>query len=279
MRFGVWRATFATVTASLMAATSFAWADARTERLVRLLTTSGNYRVRVQSAQSLGRIRDPVTVPPLVRALADNHPAVRASAALALGRIGAPEALPALRRLAANRQQPTIVRRQSQQAIEQIERMSRMNARPSNPTAQPTAPRYYVGVGEMGNTTGVHPGRLERTLQRLVREELLRAGAGIEVAPANETVRQTKRVLQSRSLTGYYVQGSVTRLEEVAGQVHAVVSIMVLSNPGRDLRMMLQGRATAGGGGSPSPDDEAAALSGAVRGAISRLAQQLRSQP
>jgi hypothetical protein len=279
MGLGAWREMFAALLVVMIAATPLAWADARTERLVHLLSSSGNYRVRVQSAQSLGRIRDPLTVPALVRALADNHTAVRASAALALGRIGAPEALSSLRRLAADRRQPATVRTQCQRAIDQIQRMSRMatKAPPSNSTTEP--PRYYVGVGEMGNTTGVRPGRLERTLQQLVREELLRAGSGIEVAPANEPIRRTKRILQRRNLRGYYVQGSVTRLEEVAGRVHAVVSIMVLSNPERDLRMMLQGRGTAGGQGSASSETEQAALAGAVRGAVSRLAQQLRSQP
>lgn len=260
-------------------------ADARTERLIELLRNSGNYRVRVQSAQSLGRIRDPSTVEPLVESLQDEHPAVRAAAALALGRIGAPAALPALRRLAADRDQPAEVVSQAESAIEQIQTMSQLSTTSSPPASSSSSEtRFYVGVGEMGNTTGRRAGELEKTLERLVRQELGHAD-GIKLAPAQETPAQTKRVLQGKGWMGYFVQGSVTRLEAVSGQIHAVISIMILSNPERDLRMMLQGRGTAAISGQhdPSPAEqrslEDSALEGAVRGAISRLSQQLMSRP
>jgi hypothetical protein len=259
-----------------------AWADARTDRLVTLLRSSGNYRVRVQSAQSLGRIRDPQTVQPLVGALGDSHPAVRAAAALALGRIGSSDAVGPLNRLARDRRQPPLVQNQARQAVQQIQRMVQMSSSRQPAATSTAAARFYVGVGEMGNTTGSRSGELESTLQRFVQEALNRAGGGIEVAPLNESINQTKRVLQRRRLRGYYVQGSVTRLEAVGGQVHAVVSIMVLSNPERDLRMMLQGRGMASMGnaaGAARRRVEDAALEGAVRGAVSRLAQQLSSQP
>jgi hypothetical protein len=136
----------------------------------------------------------------------------------------------------------------------------------------------------MGNTTGKRSGELEETLKRLVRSQLNGEG-GVKVAPDSETPNQTKRVLKSKGWTGYYVQGSVTRLEEAGGQIHAVVSVMVLSNPGRDLRMMLQGRGTAAlQGRQRLPANERrnlenSALEGAVRGAVQRLTQQLRSRP
>jgi hypothetical protein len=259
-----------------------AWADERTDRLVELLRNSGNYRVRVQSAQSLGRIRDPSTVQPLVEALDDEHPAVRAACALALGRIGSREALSPLRRLASSAGQPPEVVSQVRSAIEQIERMSSTTAATPSPSAASSGSiRFYVGVGTMGNTTGKRSGEIEKTLERLVRDELAR-GDGIKLAPPEETPAQTKKILSSKGWTGYYVQGSVTRLEEVGGQLHAVISVMVLSNPERDLRMMLQGRGSAAlqGRQRPSAQElrelEDTALEGAVRGAISRLSEQLR---
>ena len=267
--------------------------DARTDRLVELLERSGNYRVRVQSAQSLGRIRDPVTVPALVKALADDHPAVRAAAAQSLGRIGSAEAIAPLRRAASKSGQSAEVVRYATDAIDQIQRMTKMSARASSPS--PGGPgkapgaggpvRFYVGVGDMGNTTGRRGGDLEAALKRMLRDELGRAGQ-IDIAPDGETPGQTKRILDDRGLTGYFVQGSVTRLEEEAGQVQAVVSLMVLTNPDRNLRMMLQGRGAAGAAGkgsrvAPSAvrDLEDSALQAAVRGAVSKLAGQLGSQP
>jgi HEAT repeat protein len=266
-------------------------ADERTDRLVELLRTSGNYRVRVQSAQSLGRIRDPQTVAPLVESLRDDHPAVRAAAAQALGRIGANDALTPLKRLVSDSTQPPEVASQASDAIEQINHMKSIGGgAPAGPGAEGGGasagepgggpPRFYVGVGEMGNTTGKRSGELEATLATYVRSELAKASA-IKLAPADESINATKRILQATKLQGYFVQGSVNRLEDVGGQVHAVVSIMVLSNPGRDLRMMLQGRGMAALQGSSSLGEsqrralENSAIEGAVRGAISRLAEQL----
>lgn len=264
---------------------SIGFGDARTERLVELLRNSGNYRVRVQSAQSLGRIRDPQTVPPLIEALRDRHPAVRAASALALGRIGSPEALVALQRLARDSNQPQEVISQANRAIQQIRAMTQMNrSSQGKSSGQPVQTRFYIGVGEMGNTTKKRSGELEKTLARMVRSELSKAD-GVKLAPAREPLNKTKRILKAKGWTGFYIQGSVTRLELTGGKIHAVVSIMVLSNPGRDLRMMLQGRgiATVHSSGSLSSGQrrnlEDSALEGAVRGAMTRLAQTLRSRP
>lgn len=254
-------------------------ADARTDRLVDLLRNSGNYRVRVQSAQSLGRIRDLETAPALITALEDQHPAVRAAAAQALGRLGARNALPQLRRLAADGSQPDEVSQQAQRAISQIQQIAEGDA-PSK-TAPPSGEiRFYIGVGEMGNTTDVRPGELEKTLGDMITEELGKA-AGVQLAPPGQTPADAQKVIKKNGWAGYFLQGSVVRLEDSGGQIHALVSIMVLSNPGRDLRMMLHGRAAAGipGGQELTPNMAKSlqnyALKAAVKGAIERLSQQL----
>jgi len=254
-------------------------ADARTDRLVDLLRNSGNYRVRVQSAQSLGRIRDLATAPALISALDDQHPAVRAAAAQALGRLGARDALPQLRRLAADRSQPNEVVQQAQRAVSQIQQIAGSGA--PTKTAPPSGEiRYYIGVGEMGNTTGIRDGELEKTLGEMITNELGRA-PGVKIAPPRETPNAAQKVIKKNGWAGYFLQGSVVRLEDSGGQIHALVSIMVLSNPGRDLRMMLHGRAAAGipGGQKLSPNMAKSlqnyALKAAVKGAIQRLSQQL----
>jgi hypothetical protein len=259
-------------------------ADARTDRLVDLLRTSGNYRVRVQSAQSLGRIRDPETVVPLMEALGDEHPAVRAAAAQALGRIGAAEAIPALRRLAGDTTQPQEVIDQADRAVSQIQQIAATSTEPAAGAPADGSIRFYIGVGEMGNTTGVRPGELETTLAALIKTELEQSG-GVQLAPDGETPSAAGKVIKAHGWTGYFIQGSVVRLEEVEGQVHALISIMVLSNPGRDLRMMLHGRASAGmpAGQKIAPTQvkglQDYALKASVKGAIQRLAEQLRSGP
>jgi len=256
--------------------------DARTDRLVRLLRDSGNYRVRIQSAQSLGRIRDPETVPILVAALSDSHHAVRIASILALGRIGHPDAIAPLQRLVRDSGQPREVTRHAQEAISQIGRMSRPSTKSASSGAGSGRPRFYIGVGTMGNTTSRRPGELETKLQGIVRRQLS-AQSSIDVAPDGETPRETKRVLAGRQLEGYFIQGSVTRLEETSGQIHAVVSIMVLTNPDRNLRMMLQGRGSVSGASGQLSESrrrrlEDSAVDGAVQGAIQRLSKQLASQ-
>ena len=254
-------------------------ADARTDRLVDLLRNSGNYRVRVQSAQSLGRIRDLETAPALITALEDRHPAVRAAAAQALGRLGARNSLPQLRRLAEDRSQPATVAQQAQRAISQIQQIAGRDA-PSKTSAPSGEIRFYIGVGEMGNTTDVRPGELEKTLGEMITKELGSA-AGVKIAPPRETPSDASKVIKKNGWDGYFLQGSVVRLEDSGGQIHALVSIMVLSNPGRDLRMMLHGRAAAGipGGTKLTPNMAKSlqnyALKAAVKGAIQRLSQQL----
>ncbi len=58
-----------------------------------------NESVRWKAAESLGRLRDPAAVQPLIDTLWDDDARVRMKAAWALGEIGNPHALPALQRL------------------------------------------------------------------------------------------------------------------------------------------------------------------------------------
>jgi HEAT repeat protein len=99
---------------------AIAWADARSDRLAELLTSSPSYLVRTQSALSLGRLRRPESVPVLIAALSDTHETVRAAAALSLGRIGDPTATAPLERLAHSRGEPTEVAAGARRALELI---------------------------------------------------------------------------------------------------------------------------------------------------------------
>jgi hypothetical protein len=70
----------------------------RIEDVEQSLNHDPSYRIRVGAALVLGNLHQARSVPALVRALGDNHPAVRATAAQALGRIGDPAAGEALAR-------------------------------------------------------------------------------------------------------------------------------------------------------------------------------------
>jgi HEAT repeat protein len=73
----------------------------RNERLAYFiqLLTDDNEGTRWKAAESLGRMRDPAAVDPLIDTLWDDDSRVRLKAAWALGRIGDPRALRPLQRL------------------------------------------------------------------------------------------------------------------------------------------------------------------------------------
>jgi HEAT repeat protein len=73
----------------------------RNERLAYFiqLLTDDNEGTRWKAAESLGRMRDPAAIDPLIDTLWDDDSRVRLKAAWALGRIGDPRALRPLQRL------------------------------------------------------------------------------------------------------------------------------------------------------------------------------------
>src|SRR4030095_1655576 len=77
---------------------------------------SENYKVRVQAALVLGRLRDTSAVPTLISALEDANKTVRGIAAQALGQIGDSRAADPLRALI-KRDSDSFVRAQAEKAL------------------------------------------------------------------------------------------------------------------------------------------------------------------
>jgi hypothetical protein len=137
---------------------------------------------------------------------------------------------------------------------------------------EPTgAARYYVGVGVPGTSVaGLDRDALERS-QDFIRRRI--AGIeGVRLAPDRESHDEADRVLRRQRLTGYYLDSSIVRIEDRDNGVRAVVSVIVNTYPGRDMRVILQGAATVqGGGGGPTVRRQA--IEGALTGALRRLPQ------
>lgn len=256
----------------LIAATGFA--DARSDYLVRLLETSQAFRVRAQAALSLGRLEaDEAIVGALASALEDEHPAVRTAAAASLERLGDRTPLEALQRIVRRERDPG-ARRAMQSAVRVLRRAPRRRSPatqdPPPDTEPETEARYYVGVGVPGTKNTPLPESLIRDAHRFLQEQI-DAIDGVEVAPANENNRAARRIIQRRRLTGYYIDSSVVSVGQADGNTRAVVSVIVGTYPGRDMRAILQGGATVPG----ATDDQAReqAVLGAFQGAIRRLPQ------
>jgi hypothetical protein len=235
-------------------------ADGREDYLLRLLRTSDAFRVRAQAALSLGQLeRTSRSVAGLERAARDKHPAVRVSAITSLRRLESKQSLELVERATKDRNKA--VRRAAIEALEVLEAIGERQRGPG-------APRYLVAVG----MPGAKAERVSRQMlfdARIFLSEQLTQLEGIELAPDELSPADVKTEIAQRKLDGFHLESSVVTLEPKGAGVRAVVSIIVLSNPGRDMRGMLRGAATATG--HYSSDTAEQAIQGAFVGALRRL--------
>jgi hypothetical protein len=223
--------------------------------------------VRAQAAISLGGVDvGDAVLAALTAALRDEHPAVRAAAANSLGRLAHPSSAGALRAAMQDREEP--VRTAAKAALTRVDASSRVSTvtapRPATPSGPP---RYYVAVGRPSSrSTELSSNDLERA------REILRARAqeleGVMLAPTDEAPASAEQVLRRQKLQGYYLESSITSVEQKpGGGVRAAVSVILATYPGRDMRAVTQGAATVSGGG----DLKNLALEAAFRSALRQL--------
>lgn len=250
----------------------------RIGELERLLRDGPDYRVRLQAAFSLGRAGERRARRSLERSLADDdHPAVRAAAAAALARLGDAAALGALQN--ALRDRSASVRSSAETAIVSLR---------GSPNVAPRwgDARYAVGVGQLGNRSAVRGDEMSRRFRSVLQREL-RQDAKFVVRPDDSATEFEANVRRHR-LDRYWLEGTIGTLRRAQGpgivNVRCEISLMVLTDPDRNLRMMLQSAGTA-------QEREALftplverrmqeqSLESAVRGAVSRLARTLAANP
>jgi hypothetical protein len=244
-------------------------ADSRGDFLIKMLSSSDQFRVRTQAALALGsRSPEPAAVRALVGALRDAHPAVRAASAGALEILKDGSSLVALK--AARKDKDTGARAAIEHAITTLEK----SAQPAQPEPSGSSV-YYVAIGTPSSQTGLAAPSLRELREHVVKEV---AGlSGVRVAPENEGQAAASSVLRSKKLVGYYLDSSVTKIEQKPdGALRAQVSIIVGTYPGRAMRVMLSGAATLSGGGS-GESAKLQAVEAAFTGALRRLPQAMES--
>lgn len=246
-----------------------ALADARSDYLVRLLAGSTQFRVRAQAAISLGSVEPSASVvSALGKALSDEHPAVRAAAANSLGRLGDPQALSALRAAANDAEAP--VRQAVKAAITRLESTQRGKASVATTTegTKPTGPpRYYVAVATPATRVPDLPPAALASARQTLRDRLAEMD-GVVLAPLDESPATARGIVRSRNLKGFYVDSSVTSVEnKPGGGTRVAVSVILATYPDRAMRAIMQGAATALGGG----DTRGQAMSSAFRSALNQL--------
>lgn len=255
-RWHCWRL----VLVGVLLASSTAHANGSEDYLLRLLRSSDAFRVRAQAALSLGQLESTTrSVAALERAVRDKHPAVRVSAITSLKHLKSKQSLGVVERATKDRNKA--VRRAAIEAVEALEAIGERQRGPG-------APRYLVAVG----MPGAKAERVSRQMlfdARIFLSEQLTQLEGIELAPDDLSPADVKTEIAQRKLNGFHLESSVVTLEPKGTGVRAVVSIIVLSNPGRDMRGMLRGAATATGHYSPETAEQA--IQGAFVGALRRL--------
>lgn len=283
------------------ASSPIGWAQSDHSTVIRVLRTSRDFRARTRAALALGSSNDPAVVPHLTGALRDDHPAVRAAAATGLGRLGDRSALSHLRGALSDRE--SIVRTEAQRAIRRIEEANRGTPEPAAPASRGRDPyptisvvpreqeiywpriRYVVIVGEMQNRASFGGDALSRTMLNEVNRNLL-VLRGVAVLPDGRLPPSATREIERRHLPKLRLEGSLNRIERRSQRrqlsVRCEVSLMLLDDPGRNIRGVLNGAAT---GSQPeragNREQEASlaqqALVGAVRSAMSGAAQAISS--
>lgn len=272
--------------------------------LIRTLATASDFRLRAQAAIALGASGDANVAPHLVRALRDTNPAVRSVAASSLGRVASRDALPPLR--AALRDSSASVRAQAQRAIAAIEARPRATATtPATATAPPPmgvyppitmapaaaaiawdAVRWVVTLGRLENRSALARPEVAQLFRSEV-ERHLRAQRGVAVvADSAAHDASVTREIARRRLPKVRLEGNVNRVDRRAAtsalEVRCEVSLVVMDEPARIVRGMLNGAATGMETAhvrAPAARDEwrltERALAGAVRSAVSRAPQVL----
>lgn len=201
---------------------------ARNPSLTDRLLHHPSYKVRLQAAIYLAKLREPKTLRALVTCMKrEPHYLVKAFCAAALGRIGNRTALPVLRK--ALRAENKFVRKRVKRAIELIEIQAPKGQRQGYPMQ--FKPRAHVFV--LVEKPKHRPRRVSKRVQTFARRALrLSLNHLREVEVARPGVKVSKRWLHKRRLPALSVEVRVTRLRRrrrgqrvtVLTQVKAVIT-------------------------------------------------------
>jgi len=255
------------ITVAVLVMFALAAAPARADRiddLCRTLNHDSSWRVRLQAAVVLGKLRDPRSVPSLLKALGDENETVRGLSAQVLGEIGEPSAVMALDH-ARRSDSSAFVRNRANEALQKM---------------QPAEAHHG---GQHGGALHVEVGGVGAKAQKASPEMTQRLREYI----IRELSRTPGLTLEGKPLSGFLIDSSITsvsrKLTDQWVEISCEVSFVVGRLPSRAMVMMTSGGATVQ---APRmgmrPDKEKAlqfdALEGAVQGAHENLLAFLKTQ-
>ncbi|MCP4604302.1 MAG: HEAT repeat domain-containing protein [Proteobacteria bacterium] len=242
-------------------------ADARTDYLINMLEKGSNYRIRVQAATTLGKLRSTEAVPALVRALKDEHELVVVSVATALGKIGDTSVI--------SKVETECRSTRSAAARSQLEATLRILRALSPDGSQSTVvdqkPRYFIRVDAMGNSSGVGRKDIVEILRDIVLQRVKRE-PGVEMQDPNMTNLEIKKNLKKKKLKGFILSGSLIKMEIVDNKLIVKIGLNVFTNPDYNLLMMPTAEGSISISSGPMTNEgERAAQNKAIKAVADRL--------
>ena len=202
----------------------------KVDDLTRSLLQESSYKVRVQAALILGKLKDPRAIAALSQALLhDDNATVRATVATSLGQIGDPSAKNALE--GATQDVDGYVRGQAEKAL------ATLGGGSKPPTSSPHgAAKFYLAIGFQGGGKQAEASQMVR--DALAKELQKLPGVTLTVGVGEPTAA----MLSQRKLQGYIVDGTITRLSATlaggSSQIDCDLKAFVATYPGKSIKMM-----------------------------------------
>jgi hypothetical protein len=258
----------AALLALMLAATSAraAGSDIQVDDLCRAVVKDSNYKVRVQAALVLGKLGDARAVKPLIKALGDENKSVRGIAAAALGHLGDSSAVDPLRDLL-RRESDSFVRGQAEKAVAALVGGGGKRA------------KIYVNFGAfMG---GVKTAGIDAP--KILHDALSRELGKLPIVTLTLSAADQHNFGKS-GMSGFYIDGNITRLEESAAssgsETSCDVKVMVARWPQKSIIMWTNAGASVQSGSRPRDKENARkdCLEASARALSEDLVNFLKSQ-
>jgi len=246
---GWWRA-LVLVLGMLSASPSARAEQARFDEICRALADDGNYKVRLQAAIVLGKLRDQRALPCLTQALSDSNKTVRAMAANALGQVGDAKAVPALQALR-KADSDAFVRSNVDKALGLLASGTAVGGGPVHSGA-----RLYVTFGAFtGGAKSAGPELAKDVRDTLAKELGKTSSLAVALAPGDD------KGFQKQGLMGFFVDGNITRVDETPSangqEVSCAIKVMVARWPSRSIISWTSAEASLQAGSRPKDRENA----------------------
>jgi HEAT repeat protein len=211
--------------------------------LCKAVVEDPNYKIRVQAALVLGKLNDPSAVPALVRALGDANGTVRGIAAQALGQLGDAAAADPLRELL-RRERDGFVRSQAEKAIAALSAGGGKRA------------KIFLAFGPFtGGVKSAGPEAAKIIADALARDLGKLPSVTLTLSSADQ------RNFAQNGMLGFYIDGNITRLEDVVtagtSETNCDVKVMVARWPTKAIVSWTNAGASLQSGSRPRDKDNA----------------------